>query len=353
MSVSLEKFEMDFRRNWWNRRDVTGPCRAPYIIQTELRNCLVPCGNCLPCRQRKKLSRIGRIMGEAQERPGSEVLTLTYSPDAIAKIMRERGFEKEASMIDALSPEAQNMAFARCIDAEWIEAEWHRFRNRLIYYYGSDFKYVVSAQLGEKTGRFHFHVIVLRGPAVNSAYPLKDRTSKEWIDPDRLWPHGHRLVDAVTTASVGYVLEYLTRADKNTVYHSKSQCIGEAYFRQWMVGNGPKKPYMRDAKGMFEVDDRMFPMCRRFREIAKEEGFLKNEGGTTASEYLAMGGPFWRELTNEQDLAAKRRLAFVPPGQMVDPAIGQMAERLKAARKRPNSLRSPGEIRKVVQNAPK
>lgn len=308
----LDKAALGF----WLSRDETGKCRAPFALDTERGPVLLPCKNCLPCRRRARNAMVGRVVGEAFDRPESTVMTLTYSDEALP-LMSE-------------------------ITPEWINGTWHALRNRLIRRYGP-IRYVAVAQIGGNTYRFHWHVICL--PPFGSVGSVVQK--KHWVDPDKLWPHGHRIVDAVHSQSAGYVFEYLVRRDKGTVWRTKSQLLGESYFRRWL--SEPKLPFVHGP--VFNVGEVLYPMDRRFREIANEAGYLAKPSFSETSlqvvEWIRDGylrRPLDEERDREARLARERREAVRKAQNDGDPAIAALIASLRDASKSSRSLQSPGEL---------
>lgn len=248
-----------FQRRLWETRAETGPCRGPWVARSAAGPIVVPCGNCFPCKVRRRQAAIGLAMAELHSLPCAEVFTLTYTEDYLPDFSERT-----------------------------IGQEWDRVRKQLARHIGP-FRYWWVFQLGTQNGRPHWHVIVwyLR--------PRDIARRRYLVRPgqDGVWPYGGRMVDALTPQSARYVLGYITEDGKGTVKSARSKALGEAFILDWIDREVAHRDRMAgieaarlgvsaeeiidqwpDPYGGFVLDGRQYPFTRKMRLIAQEKGLL-------------------------------------------------------------------------------
>lgn len=302
---TIEDVANQAAEKFWHDRIHGGRCRAPFAVDDAAHNpILVPCGKCLPCYRRKRNIWIGRLLAEGLGRNG-QVQTLTYTDDQLP---------------EDLTP-------------EWIDGEIRAYVKRLRRHFRSnDWKYYITAQLGENTLRFHLHAVIIPPPGVELPTP---RLGKN-IDDHPIWQRGGVRVDTLHPKSVGYVVSYLARPGKGTVRHSKSKRIGEAYFRDWLA----RPPLPLEFPGTYTVPvndmPQPFPMDRTFRQIALEAGRdLRGnaDDAFTYRKWIEEGGLGLRSKTEARDRELQAEILRTPKMQE-HPEVHKLRGLFRAAGKR-------------------
>ena len=270
----------------WLTQSQRGPCKEPFsLYDEEGKATMTACRRCDPCRAKRKSILSGRICGESQTRPWSTVETLTYSDE---NMLRRWGAE----------------VFCQGVPThDQLEKEWDRIR-ALLKRRDKFAKYFAVAQLGETTFRPHWHVAIFWTEKPYDFTP--DYRRDGWHDPltapERKdgesrrayaarkkkiqqkslrgpfydwWQEGHRVIDAVTPKSAGYVTEYITDTSKGTLYISKSNGLGHAHLAKVF---SEKRKYPVMYPGHFPIDgiDRdtvWFALDRFGLDIAESSGY--------------------------------------------------------------------------------
>lgn len=299
--------------NFWMKQHELGKCRAPFAVTgAENVPIVVPCGKCLPCRRRYRDQVTGTAVAEATWQ-----ILLGNPP----------GQRWDITFDD------ENLVFPD--DKDDVDAIKKRLIDRLTYHLGG-VKYLLVWQVGPETGRLHGHAIII--PTKGVSLPEPTGMYGNFIDPDKLWPYGHRVVQEITPTTVGYLTNYLSKPDssKGTFATYKSQLLGEAYFTDWCIANR-KLPLT--IPGAYYVDcgglPRWFPMSRKYRELATLYGYewQTPEEKLSHRKWLEEGGPILAKIGHDKDAAKQRELARqVFEKQNEHPDTAKYREALKARR---------------------
>lgn len=147
-------------------------CLSPLTVNREGLLCQVRCGQCMPCRIRRKQSWVGRLRLELRDHAAARFLTLNYAdPPKVHKIEDLRNFLK-------------------------------RYR----YYYGPCRFFAVGEY--DDNARAHWHLIIFGHPPIPNA--TWTRKGAHWYD-NKAWTEGFSHDGNVTTASIGYVAGYAVK----------------------------------------------------------------------------------------------------------------------------------------------
>lgn len=150
-------------------------CLSPLTLNREGLLCQVRCGQCRPCRIRRKQAWVGRLRLELRDHPASRFLTLNYS--------------------DELRPTVHEVAHLR------------DFMKRYRYHYGPCRFFAVGEY--DKSDKAHWHLIIF-GHAPIPAAIRNVKRGAHWYD-NKAWEWGFSHDGNVTTASIGYVAGYAVK----------------------------------------------------------------------------------------------------------------------------------------------
>ena len=182
---------------------------------------LIPCGQCIGCRIRKRQDWAARIEMEAKTSIPDSVyfLTITYDDAHVPCINHETG---EVFRGGVYSGRKGNLKTNQTL---WYE-DVQKFIKRLRKASEPGLRYFCAGEYGEQTGRPHYHLILFNYfPEKLKPYRL---LSKEGYFTDeritRLWPYGiHNLACTNDFTTFNYVAGYVTKkVDKETQAHIKN-----------------------------------------------------------------------------------------------------------------------------------
>jgi hypothetical protein len=137
------------------------------------------CGQCLPCRVKKRREWTNRIMLESMCYETNAFLTLTYSPENLPK------------------------------DGTLNYDHLKQFRDNIKYHAGQHHRYYQVGEYGDLTKRPHYHAALFGFPGCASADPKCPCHACETIR--RAWPYGHILNGTLTKDSASYISGYVTK----------------------------------------------------------------------------------------------------------------------------------------------
>jgi hypothetical protein len=157
--------------------------------RTLLVEMLVPCRKCAKCLQFRQLQWRQRCLTEINRANRTWFVTLTFAPVHLAGIMAESHKEKgrsQASRIDAAA-----------------YRHTQRYLKRLRKQ-SAVFRFMAVFELGEKTGRPHYHLLLNE----TGARPISKRTlESQWRSNVHC-----RLVDKGADGSASYITKYATKS---------------------------------------------------------------------------------------------------------------------------------------------
>lgn len=161
-------------------------CKAPRVLGP----LVTGCGQCTPCRVRKRREWTHRILLESFEHVSSSFVTLTYS-------------DKYLPADGSVDPEHLKQ-FVKRLRYYYEERDWPKLR-----FFG-------VGEYGEKTYRPHYHLILFSGKPCEK--PLLKKESKPCdCEPcsviQKAWQHkGHILNGTVTAQSAEYTAKYTSKS---------------------------------------------------------------------------------------------------------------------------------------------
>lgn len=275
---------------------------------------LIPCGQCIGCRIRKREDWACRIEMEAKTSKPHSVwfLTLTYDDKNIPGINHETGEVIRGALYKR---KGSNLKENQTL---WYE-DIQKFIKRLRKAAGTGIRYFCAGEYGEQTGRPHYHLILFNYyPEKLEPYRL---LSKEGYYTDtrikRCWPYGiHNMSEPATSKAFSYTAGYVTKKiGDETKEHIKRGLrppfammslkpgIGEEYYLQnkeqiWKQGyiqlsNGKRAAIPRYFEKQMEKEDpeRLWEIKRQRQQKAMdstknkmEKTDIKLEGYLSAQE---------------------------------------------------------------------
>lgn len=218
-----------------------------------------PCGQCVPCRIRRKSGWILRNLLESRLAVSSSFWTLTFSDKGL-QTLEDRGPKKIIySFLDALR-----------------KSECRGGNSAPIRSYG-------CYELGGMLGRPHYHML-LYNVVVNYQEPTN--YTKGLPRPRYhigCWPHGHVDIGQHNPATVNYTIEYLmkdTRKDGNQSFPIRTQrpAIGFYGLQSLAVSLANKHGELPEMPTSLMLNGRSYPLDHWSKNVLREE--FKEAGGT-------------------------------------------------------------------------
>lgn len=230
----------------------SGPCQVPLIRTTDSGlQVILRCGRCLPCSLFLTNCAIGRVRLQASHSISSFVDHITFADEHLPSddlLLR---------------------------DPDWVKRKTRSIVRRLERRHGKgQFKYWIVWQLGETTFRLHAHMILMLLPTAANI-ELAPRKPVFLRAGSAYWAEGHVKRCPADYGMIRYPLEYMMRDRKGTVLASKSHKIGEGAFRRVIEKSRPAgvpDSCYQIPGNDFELPE-VYPMDRRFTEIAIEQGY--------------------------------------------------------------------------------
>lgn len=198
------------------------------------------CGQCMPCRIKRRRLWVHRNLLESRLHGDSSFLTLTYN---------EEEYEKLAPTYSLDFTHHHN----------FIQTLRRKFKTAPIRYYG-------VGEYGERSGRPHFHYILYGFPACSGHDCRKEKFRCQACSiAHSSWGKGHIYLGDVTKDSIAYVAGYVT----------KGWTALNEYTAPYLFGRKPESARMSMAIGGRAIDRIAddFLANQNFSEI-----FLGSEG---------------------------------------------------------------------------
>lgn len=191
-------------------------CRHPREVASGGALVLAGCGQCYVCRRKRRQQWVGRSLLELEEKGVGLFLTLTYAPD-----------QDEASYRDV-------QLFAKRVRRN--NPEW-------------DLSYIARGELGERFGRFHWHVLAFGWRELwNGLVDLEE------------WPHGHVHTGELNASSAAYLYGYTMKDSTwGETRYSSRPCIGYAGMMRIAAALSEASQYAI-CPGNFSVGGTRYPM---------------------------------------------------------------------------------------------
>lgn len=170
---------------------------------------LIPCGQCIGCRIRKREDWACRIEMEAKTSKPHSIwfVTLTYDDKNIPGVNHETGEVIRGALYKRQKGDLKEN------QTLWYE-DVQKFLKRLRKASEPGLRYFCAGEYGEKTGRPHYHLILFNYiPEKLEPYRL---LSKEGYYTDtritRCWPYGiHNMSEPATSKAFSYTAGYVTK----------------------------------------------------------------------------------------------------------------------------------------------
>lgn len=170
---------------------------------------LIPCGQCIGCRIRKREDWACRIEMEAKTSKPHSVwfVTLTYDDKNIPGVDHETGEVIRGALYKRQKGDLKEN------QTLWYE-DIQKFLKRLRKAAGPGIRYFCAGEYGEHTGRPHYHLILFNyKPEKLEPYRL---LSKEGYYTDtritKCWPYGiHNMSEPATSKAYSYTAGYVTK----------------------------------------------------------------------------------------------------------------------------------------------
>lgn len=146
----------------------------------------LPCGQCIGCRLSYSRQWAIRCIHEAQMHDHNCFITLTFSPEALAK---------------RNNPQSLDVG------------EFQRFMKRLRKKYGKGVRFFHCGEYGEENKRPHYHALLF-GVDFSDRQLFSQRNGVKLYVSDnlsKLWPHGFSTIGDVTFESAAYCARYVMK----------------------------------------------------------------------------------------------------------------------------------------------
>lgn len=171
---------------------------------------LAPCGNCEECRKAKAREWQVRLTEEIKTSEKAYFITLTFSPEELTKICKEKGIgECNAAAAYAL----------RHMLERWRKT------------YKKSLKHWFITELGhEGTERIHMHGIIFTNEKLEFG-KKDDNNMCTW----NYWKYGHIYVgDYCTLRTINYIVKYINKIDKDHIGYVSQVLCSPGIGRNWV-----------------------------------------------------------------------------------------------------------------------
>lgn len=203
-------------------------CLSTISIKTEQGRISVPCGKCPECLQKKRSSWTFRLLAELRASESAYFVTLTYNDETLPP-------DGELSKRDCQ------------LFIKRLRQQQHKLK-------GSQIRYYLVGEYGEKSGRPHYHMILF-----NLKRSLLGKSS-EWLDPETgeitelcdfegAWTKGNIHIGTVNQQSIHYVTKYMLQnqyTEKNQKpfsLMSRRPYLGKAYLTPQVINYHKKNEH--------------------------------------------------------------------------------------------------------------
>lgn len=179
-------------------------CQNPYVKAGEA----YPCGQCLPCRNRRRNIWTHRLVLESQLYSENAFVTLTYADDTLPEDMslqpvHLRNFLKKLRSYTEYHTRQQ----LKCLKVGKARID-DEVRKRRVRFYA-------VGEYGDDTARPHYHVMLFNHPTCLRGGSQYSKVSTKCCSVcDRIrgtWGFGNVLLGNVTPASAAYVVSYIVK----------------------------------------------------------------------------------------------------------------------------------------------
>lgn len=216
------------------RQDVPGGAvrlRPPLGTATML----IPCGQCIGCRQARAVEWSRRCCHEASLYERNIFVTLTYD---------DVWLPADGSLV----PRHLQLFIKRLRKAATYD--------ETVVSSGTGVRFFACGEYGESTGRPHYHALLFNC-GLNNLYQVgKDLYSSDTLA--RLWPFGAHKIGTVTGASAGYVAKYQLKSGPQEYCDDDGVVLRKPFLRMSRrpgIGSRWLARYREDLRSGFLVAD--------------------------------------------------------------------------------------------------
>lgn len=273
-------------------------CITPFYVKDKFtgENIPVPCSKCPPCKKRRTSGWSFRLMQEEKRSLTALFITLTYNTESVP--ITDRGFMN--------------------LDKSDIQ----KFMKRIRKLSNQKLKYYVCGEYGSKNMRPHYHMILFNAN--------KEMVEKAWSLNNK--PLGTIYIGAVSEASVGYTLKYMTKKGKIPLHKNDdrlkefslmSKGLGSNYLTiqmiKWHKSNIEERMYcnLKDGKKIampryykdkiYNEYDKFKISCHISKIAENEENNLINELGENYStimveRHIYQFDKMWRDAEKNRNI---------------------------------------------------
>lgn len=159
----------------------------------------LPCGQCTGCRLERSRQWAIRCVHEAQMHQDNCFVTLTFSPEALARRSPRIGADRSLPG----SPYS--------LDKRDFQTFMKRLRK---HFNGKRVRYFQCGEYGEQYGRPHYHAILFGLDfSDKQLFRLTKTGERLYRSPtlEKLWPYGYSTIGNVTFESAAYVARYVMK----------------------------------------------------------------------------------------------------------------------------------------------
>lgn len=167
-----------------------GGC-VPTMADERTAEIMIPCGNCIECREQKSREWIVRLTEELKSHKHAYFLTLTFNEHYLKETIEKAGIDAP-NIVSAY-------ALRRCLE------RWRKTHKKSL-------KHWFVVELGhEGTERVHMHGLIFNNEPLEFQ-KINDSIYYRW----KYWKYGHVYVgDYCTNRTINYITKYITKIDND------------------------------------------------------------------------------------------------------------------------------------------
>lgn len=290
-------------------------CKFPITMRhpKEPRMIEFPCGQCLPCRIRKKSQWTLRNLLESRLAVSSSFWTLTFRDNDLHNLHKIGRKQIIYRFLDALR-----------------KSETRAGNSQPIRLYG-------CYELGGTLGRPHYHMLIYN-MIKNYTQPTKYiRNLPRPRYHTKLWPYGHVDIGEYNPATVNYTIEYLMKDTRTSGAQSfpirtARPAIGYYGLRSLAESLARKHGTLPELPVSLKLDGRSYPLDRWSKDVLRKH--FKKNGGT----FTEWKGPIQKKLRFLQTIAEFDNFPHIK-------------ERITKAQQQKERMIEQSEIKKATRTA--
>ena len=173
------------------------------------RELVLPCGQCIGCRDKRRKDWAMRCMHEAKMHEESSMLTLTYDDDHVP------------------------------YQGQLVYPHFQKFMKRLVYHVGKPLRYYMCGEYGELLDRPHFHCLLFGHSFLSDRVPISKTLSGYLYSSaflESVWSYGFASIGDVTFESgafvAGYCMKKVNGKNAEAHYTRVDGMTGEIYQKE-------------------------------------------------------------------------------------------------------------------------